>query len=717
MEIQGQLLHRKENTSERQANLREGDIYRAKIDSRTSHHEAVISIRGQAVKATFSGTLPENDRIMVKVEQQTRDGIRVTSIEGESRHNKLQTRSSENQIDRTLSRLDQRQITTELRQATQQFLDRDVFLTRESVRELNRFLHHGKGTLDQRLDTVQALANKGVEPTTANLQAVHEALHGKSLENHIRQISQSDVKESIREILQSDVKSAGRQWNKLNLPQNNGQNKFHSNTPANQSRFSAWQQTIANEANLQLAIEKIRSEVSNQGLPQDILQQLHQGLEQAYDFLQKGRELKARQELTQIILAAQRNMPQSTAPVTTGEQLPQEVLQYITNQIMQSGNVPSKDILITEVTERLAKATDEFKAFQRDVTNQLSRIQILIQQLKSQGVQQTKPMLETVIRQLDQALLKNNWLLFTDMKTEKNVLEASSMLAKAKKHLTQGQHEQARQIIREVQQTIDKLMYKPTNQRVQHFISREVSWLESKAPAHRLTQEFDNTARTLTHNDGSGRQVLEGFRSLGINREPELAQLLANGKGHEAVDQQRNVRTVLLQMLRGEEDSGRQQQLQQALQNLSGQQLMAKIDHQQNMQMLMLQLPILIKGQAENLQVFVNSRNDGEKLDWENCSLYFLMETKKMGEVGILVKVSERALNITLKNDDPTFQSKMEPIAHKYVDKLKDIGFQFQGLHFAPITEEQGSHEVSKQENGHKELKPTMTKKGFDYKI
>ncbi len=52
-------------------------------------------------------------------------------------------------------------------------------------------------------------------------------------------------------------------------------------------------------------------------------------------------------------------------------------------------------------------------------------------------------MLETTISKLDNAILKSDMMLFTDMKTEKQLMNASTQLAEAKKLLAKGDHDRS----------------------------------------------------------------------------------------------------------------------------------------------------------------------------------------------------------------------------------------------------------------------------------
>ncbi|MFA9556017.1 hypothetical protein ACERII_01735 [Evansella sp. AB-rgal1] len=834
MEINDNVLNIKTSNKEQPLQLRAGGVYDAKIESRVSEREAVVSIRGQKVNATFSGTVPNGDKVSVQIEGRTEDGVRLREVSSNKGYEKSSEsgRTVEQSLERLIRHSTDRAPSPELRQAVERLHKNNIPLSKESVRDLHHFIEKGIGTREQRLNTVDMITQKRLEPTSSNLHSVHEALHGRkiseqmkeinpktnirnetmdtsrfmsgrntTIEQHISEtrdiqrnidretserrepevrvdrqaperrepevINRSDIRsvEDIGKTNRSEVSKALEQLNKsersqwpaeiravqqvlersdtgvramvnqglrealqlqsmqkameanerismlMNQVQRNEAQHVTPQSTVNRQMLENFNSLIQNEPNMQQAINQIQNTIAGNNDNQEVNLLLRQGITDAINKLDQGRELKARQIIIDTIQRAENLLPMMHTPPQDSRV---EMEQYVANEIMQSIKSPSKQLLMTEVTERLAAATDEFKSFKREVTNQLSRIEHIIQQFRSQSTQQAKPMLENVIRQLDNALLKNNWLLFADMKTEKQVLQASSQLAEAKKLLAKGNHTEARQIVREVQNSLDRLNFKPNNQKIIHHIVKEQEWQQSKPGVHRLSTQYEQTVRTLTYNQGSAREVFEGLRGLGLNREAEIGQLLASGKD-VGEDQQRNMKSLFFQAAhRDEEGSKIQQQAQQSLQNIAGQQLMSRSDHQQNMQMLMFQIPLLLKDAVENLQVFVNSRNEGEKIDWENCSLYFLIDTKKMGEVGISLNVTERSLSVTIKNDSASFQSKVEPLANKYLEKLKDIGFNVKELHFAAMSMKENVDELNKIEE---QQRPTMTKKGFDYKI
>lgn len=791
MEIQNQQINVQTKGSDRPAPLREGDIYKARVESRISDREAILSIRGQEVRAKFDGKVPDKDRINVQVQEKSNDGVRVREVQGDSGRSNREGMSTSNaggqSAERVLRELGHREPSKELVQSTQRLLDRGVPLTKESANDLNRFLNSGHGTGRERAQTVQMMAQKRLEPSSSQLRAVHEALHGAKVTDQVKEMTKSvtkenvarthpltepsrepsreailraidnvrssmqsgqNVRQSIEQLqqvvqrsgdanLRQEVNQALREMivtqaqtgreaasqrmhqlsQQLQQTSQSIQTQASSQVQTSGNSLSSWQGLIQNESNLMRAIETVRAEIPQTNLSAQATQQLNQSMTEAMNRLDSGRELKARQIMVETLQQVEQALPRDGQSQVISDSKT-EIQQYMKNEFLQTSPISSKSLLVTEVTERLAQATDQFKAFQRDMSKQLGRIETMIQQFRQNSVQQTRPMLENVIQQLDRSIMKNDWMLFADMKTERKMLGASSDLAQAKKMLAKGNIQEARQLVRSVQQTMDSVQFKPSNQRVQHFLTQEQEWRQPQPPVHRLSQHMDHVSRSFVTHEGSGRQVYEGVRAMGMNRETELAQFLAAGKEVPPDVQQRNMKSILMQLARGEEEGNRsQQQAQQSLQNLAGQQLVSKNDSQQNMHTLMLQLPILLKGEAENLQVFVNSRNEGEQVDWENCNLYFHIETNKLGPLGITLNVSDRNLNVTLKNDSPEFSIKAEPLGQKYLDNLKEVGYNINGIKTSSMTPTEEVKKPVEEKQEENPMLPIMTKEGFDFKI
>ncbi|UTW69845.1 hypothetical protein KHA80_02505 [Anaerobacillus sp. HL2] len=80
-------------------------------------------------------------------------------------------------------------IHSELRQASSNDFRYEFHLQKNPFKNYVLFLEKEKGTIEQRLNTVQAIANKRLDVTTNHLRAVHEALHGRPLNEVLTNIA------------------------------------------------------------------------------------------------------------------------------------------------------------------------------------------------------------------------------------------------------------------------------------------------------------------------------------------------------------------------------------------------------------------------------------------------------------------------------------------------------------------------------------------------
>ncbi|GLB60200.1 hypothetical protein NCCP133_23320 [Cytobacillus sp. NCCP-133] len=480
------------------------------------------------------------------------------------------------------------------------------------------------------------------------------------------------------------------------------------------------------EPDLARALDLVRKEItSNPGMNMSTVDKAEKAISHAAQLQEKGRELGARQHMAKELSDIEQTLAKSEPKMSTEAKPAAEALQYDLNEQLQSMGIQSKDILVTKVTQKLAQATHDFRELKREITRNLDNVEHLINAFKKNAYPQAKQMLETAISKLDNAILKSEMMLFTDMKTEKQLMQASSQLAEAKKLLAKGDHALAGKIVSEVKTLIDKVIFKPSEQKVVHFVAKESMMLEKQPAAQHVIKQFNETASGYLSGEPSARQMFEMVKSMGLNYDRDIANSLVFNKNDQAqLEQKQNFKAALMKLAYGEgqeTNSKIAQQAEQALTNLMGQQLLSKSDASGTLQSMFFNLPMLLGGKPENLQVFVNSKNEGQQVDWENCNLYFLLETKKLGDVGILLNSTDRNLSITIKNDLPGFKEKMEPLAGFTKEKLQEVGYNVSSINFtrmsAPqpkLAPDQGGQA---HENDQKPLRPVFTEKGMDFKI
>ncbi|MEO3947290.1 hypothetical protein [Gorillibacterium sp. CAU 1737] len=464
-----------------------------------------------------------------------------------------------------------------------------------------------------------------------------------------------------------------------------------------------------------------------------------------------GRSEEARSLLKQALRAEQRvSMPAaaSSASTATAQALPassdstreadaldrlassmtqamSETGAYDWNSELASLGLSTKTLVVTQVTARLSQAANEFRSLKREVSRNLDNILSLTQAGSRAVLPQAKAILESSIDLLDKAILKSDLTLLTDMGTEKRLLTASSQLAAARKQLVAGDFAGARDLFQQVKSNLETLNWKPADVKVRHLLMGET---DSRPDVHRLSAEWEKVTSALGRNEGSARGTYEAIRSLGLNRDSETAQWLASSNGNSSGQSQgqpqsrssldANIKSILLRL--AQEDSPVAKQAGEALQSLTGQQLLSKAEPGSPVQSMMLQLPVPLANQIAPLNVFVQARKEGEKMDWENCSLYFALETKKLGSLGIQITASERTLSITVKNDRTDLRQRMEPLVQSCRDKLQEIGYRVSQVQFASLTPATADEPVEGElpVSPEKARSPlTSSAKGFDFKV
>ena len=437
---------------------------------------------------------------------------------------------------------------------------------------------------------------------------------------------------------------------------------------------------------------------------------LEKALTNAVGFQNKGRELAARQEL----IATLTNLQNEFA---TKVNQPTEDTYTINDDIFAGFQAQAKNIIVTTVTQKMSQMTIDFKEMKRDISRNLDNVQRLIEQLRNNAQPQAKQILESTIKKLDHAILRSDLMLFTDMSTEKKLMQASSQLAEAKKLLGKGDYSEASKIVKQVNHLIEKVNFTPSDVKVKHFVSEESLRLENQPATKQVLNQVEKMVQPLA--EPSARGAFELIRSLGLNHDSELGQTLAS-RHSENVEQQ-NLKSALLKLLQsdGEGQTRLTQQADQALQNLTGQQLLSKADPT-SLQTMLINLPYLLKDQVENIKIHVNSTNTNQTVDWENCSIFFLLETKKLGEVGIQLTANDRNLSITFKNDKENFKENMEPLTNVTKDNLSEIGYNVGGFIFKKMTIDK----VKQPLNQNEQVNPTQpkktatfTEKGYDFTI
>ena len=188
-----------------------------------------------------------------------------------------------------------------VKQAVSILLDKGAPLSKEIVGELKTFMEKTPGTLDAKLETVRALANKRLEATGTQLRAVHEALNGKPLNEVLSSIAKEiDPDFKLEKTEKANVKSQNQipqkdrcQHRKLQRTNQYIENRISNNVTEgikpsqntqNPSKTNASEQSnlvrkslelLESEPDLKKAINQIREEiVKNPKIDRDLTQKI-----------------------------------------------------------------------------------------------------------------------------------------------------------------------------------------------------------------------------------------------------------------------------------------------------------------------------------------------------------------------------------------------------------------------------------------------------------
>ncbi|MGD7043336.1 hypothetical protein [Jeotgalibacillus proteolyticus] len=759
--------------SEVPAAVQKGDIFQVRIKEKHANGEATVDLRGREMKVKTEGDLPSSGKAFVEVTG-TKDGLPV--VKPAEPPAKQAVKPS---ADQQLTSLNGgKPVSSDVKAAVQILNDKGIPVTKQALQELTSFMKNSSGNLDDKLYSVTAAAQKQLDLSAKQLHLVHAALHGKTVGEEVGKLLQSEgldpalqsrlsnapkqlydagavklaevlltlskkfpndpvLKQltqelksgaSLRQIasalqtgfsaeltpdLSKKVSDAVKlealmvsKMAALSLNQPSSSLEPPSD-PALDDLVNLLQKAIRNvqkNPDMTGVLKEIQQTVlASEHLPASLSQSIHKAVEKALASLEQGRELAARQEVMQALQPAHMQLKPQSASGDEGYQLSEQLAATLPAQ--------SKDFIVTRISEKLSQAAIDFKQIKRDITRNLQHIdqQLLLQQKRA--VTHVKPMLESTIKMLDQAILKSDFMLYTDMDTEKKLLKGSSQLAEAARLVSKGQTAEAAKAVSEVKLMMEKINFKPADVRVQHMVSTELLQLDPPSLSKQAATTVSHSMNML-HQEPTGRQLFEHVRGMGLTHEHEQSHaLLTKGKPQEELSA--SLKSLLLKMAHedGEKSGVKSDSM---LTQITGQQLLSKTDAN-GLQSMVMTLPYLLENKVEEFKVFLQSKSGEQKVDWENCSLYFLFETKKLGEVGIALTANDRMLSIKVKNDLPGFEEKMKPLTSLAKARLEDIGYEIGSIQFTKLLKETVS--ASSEQGKERSAIPAMTEKGFDFSI
>lgn len=535
-------------------------------------------------------------------------------------------------------------------------------LTAEKMEEVKVFLSETKGDLESKLATIETSLEKDIEITKENLKAVHTAIH--------TDIDMKDVlpEMPVRKVYNSLSKEMKAELKPL--------------LDAGMSLESATKIMIQGKLTELLFPEKEVSKISVESKSEA-------------EILEKSIESPAvedepKEAKTEKVVESSLCFEKTDEPFEIIEEIfealsesIEEVAEWIAPMIepeLLETKLPVRKLIETEMTVKMAETKQTFDMYQKAIDSQLNQI------IESPKPIAMKEVLSLVIDKLDHIIMKTDVPLYTDIKTERDLLVSSGELEKAREFLDK-EPEKAIKIIKEVKERVSQINYRPVKQKI-YGVAKDV--LIEKLYDEQLIKSVP--FKIESNMQVSPRAVLETLRGMGINHEAEVSELLS--KEGKELKAPANMKAILLKL---EETAEQRIQAKDTLENLTGQQLMNKLEIKSHKQQLLFNVPININNDVKHLKVHVNAKKDNQKIDWKNSRLYFVIHLDNLGDTGVLVDVNNGQVNVTIKNDDENLEQQMKPYVDESLKRLEEVGFTTSNIKFEPLHKEKETKSSAKE--------------------
>lgn len=392
------------------------------------------------------------------------------------------------------------------------------------------------------------------------------------------------------------------------------------------------------------------------------------------------------------------------------------VTQEAGNDLALSSVQPAAMLLQETITPKLIAVKENFEQFKRQTLTTLAQ---LSNPQKPLSAEQRAVALNKLIDQLDQAIMKSEIGLYIDIKAERDLLRQSGQLADARQALTSGQLQRSEQIVQDVVKVIDEMTFKPTIQKAiavgnpLNISSEEVHYNDIVKWAKTGVEQFSGSEKSVA-------SLTQYLRRLGVNHETEIYQkVFGSAEKNQATSQKslENLKSMLLQLAGKGEEGKEEAPAQKLLSHINGQQINLKINDKSQVQTLLLNVPMSMQGHISDVKVFIKSQADDLKADWQNFNMFFVLDTKKLGDIGIKVAAIDKKVRIDIYNDRSSAQAEVAPLTAGLKDYVEQVGFSVSGIHFAAWGQNHPNTYKAAPVNKAPTPNYQPSEKGFDFTI
>jgi NADPH-dependent 7-cyano-7-deazaguanine reductase QueF-like protein len=135
-------------------------------------------------------------------------------------------------------------------------------------------------------------------------------------------------------------------------------------------------------------------------------------------------------------------------------------------------------------------------------------------------------------------------------------------------------------------------------------------------------------------------------------------------------------------------------------------------------QTMMFNIPVDVMNQQKEMKVYINSKKENQKLDWENFSMYLAIDLPVFGNTGIKISAINRDMKISIKNDRDDIEIIKDALVDSFKEDLKEIGYNIVSVNIGKLSEKEGEAMLKSVSVSQSKVSSYFPdKKGFDLKL
>lgn len=387
-----------------------------------------------------------------------------------------------------------------------------------------------------------------------------------------------------------------------------------------------------------------------------------------------------------------------------------EVLDEVKNEMEESIDwLPEvnhfRKFLVEETTEKMTEVKSAFDAFKTETTEMLNQI------IETSEKQVTKESIEKIIHNFEKVIMKSDITLYTSMSDEKDLIQMASLLDEAKELLGKNQTAEVKKLLINIKKKLNAMDFQPKASKVKAFMKEDLKALFYGKKA--IVEKFEDH---IKQPDKGPRESLEIIRNMGMNHEAEVVQNIEKSSSEKMPME--NIKNMLMSLMTSNSSEEKLPEMKTTVDHITGQQLLSKLEVKSNIQQMTLSIPYMAENKIKSLDLFIQAKKEGEKIDWKNSTLYFVMDLNRYGKTGIKIQSVNKIVNMTVKNNDDRIKKETESSFEAFLDELADEGFKKGFIQYFDFDASEKNPKINevRTEKPHKQNDFDF-EKGFDLKI